>query len=109
MEAARGGGADELPLAPFPPRPDTPPSVIAAGDEEEEEPEAENKGDEEAYGPGESVLALMYQDDAGPAAMGIVTQWAIRLLTSDFYGPSPPTPNTQAPHDRLPPPPPISD
>ena len=38
-------------------------------------------------------------------AMGIVTQWAIRLQTSDFYGPSPPTPNTQAPHDRPPPPP----
>ena len=39
-------------------------------------------------------------------AMGIVTQWVIRLQTSDFYGPSPPTPNTQAPHDRPPPPPP---
>ena len=38
------------------------------------------------------------------AAMGIVTQWAIRLQTSDFYGPSPPTPSTQAPHDRPPPP-----
>ena len=37
-------------------------------------------------------------------AMGIVTQWAIRLQTSDFYGPSPPTPNTQAPHVRTPPP-----
>ena len=37
--------------------------------------------------------------------MGIVTQWAIRLQTSDFYGPSPPTPSTQAPHDRPPPPP----
>ena len=42
-------------------------------------------------------------------AMGIVTQWATRLQTSDFYGPSPPTPNTQAPHDRPSPPPPISD
>ena len=42
----------------------------------------------------------------GTAAMGIVNQWAIRLQTSDFYGPSPPTPNTQAPHDRPPPPPP---
>ena len=39
-----------------------------------------------------------------PPAMGIVTQWAIRLQTSDFYGPSPPTPSTQAPHDRPPPP-----
>ena len=37
--------------------------------------------------------------------MGIVTQLVIRLQTSDFYGPSPPTPNTQAPHDRPPPPP----
>ena len=66
VEAARGGGADERPLAPFPPRPDTPPVVIAVGDEAEEEQEAENKGDEEAYGPGESALALMYEDDAGP-------------------------------------------
>ena len=41
----------------------------------------------------------------GGSAMGIVTQWAIRLQTSDFYGPSPPTPSTQAPHDRPPPPP----
>ena len=66
VEAARGGGADERPLAPFPPRLDTPPAVIAAGDEEEEEQEAENKGGEEAYGPGEWALALMYEDDAGP-------------------------------------------
>ena len=28
----------------------------------------------------------------GGAAMGIVTKWAIRLQTPDFYGPSPPTP-----------------
>ena len=31
------------------------------------------------------------------AAMGIVTQQAIRLQTSDFYGPSPPTPNPPSP------------
>ena len=31
------------------------------------------------------------------AAMGIVTQWAIRLHTSDFFGPSPPTPNPPSP------------
>ena len=37
VQAARGGGADERPLAPFPPRPDTPPAVIDAGDEKEEE------------------------------------------------------------------------
>ena len=66
VEAARGGGADERPLAPFPPRPDTPPVMVAAGDEAEEEHEAENKEDDEAYGPGESALALMYEDDAGP-------------------------------------------
>ena len=32
-----------------------------------------------------------------PAAMGIVTQWAIRLQTLDFYGPSAPTPNPPSP------------
>ena len=66
VEAARGGGADERPLAPFPPRPDTPPVMIAAGEEAEDEQEAENEEDEEAYGPGESALALMYEDHAGP-------------------------------------------
>ena len=66
MEAARGGGADERPVAPFPPRPETPPAVIAAGGEEEDVQEAESMGDEEAYGPGESALAVMYEDDAGP-------------------------------------------
>ena len=66
VEAARGGGADERPLAPFPPRPDTPPAMVAAGEGAEEEQEAEEVEDEEAYGPGESALALMYEDDAGP-------------------------------------------
>ena len=65
-EAARGGGADERPLAPFVPRPDTPPAMAAAGEGAEGEQEAEGEGDEEAYGPGESALALMYEDDAGP-------------------------------------------
>ena len=65
-EAARGGGADERPLAPFPPRPDTPPAMVAAGEGAEEEQKAEEVEDEEAYGPGESALALMYEDDAGP-------------------------------------------
>ena len=40
-EAARGGGADERPLAPFPPRPDTTPVMVAAGEEAEEEQGAE--------------------------------------------------------------------
>ena len=66
VEAATGGGADERPLAPFPPRLETPPAVIAAGREEEGVQEAESVGDEEAYGPGESALALMYEDNAGP-------------------------------------------
>ena len=35
-EAARGGGADEQPLAPLPPRLDTPPAMVAAGEEAEE-------------------------------------------------------------------------
>ena len=39
--------------------------------------------------------------------MGIVTKWAIRLQTSDFYGPSPLTPPPQ--HPFYPPPPPVSD
>ena len=65
-EAARGGGADERPLAPFPPRPDTPLAMVAAGEGAKEEQEAGGEGDEEAYGPGESALALMYEDDAGP-------------------------------------------
>ena len=65
-EAARGGGADKRPLAPFPPRPDTPPAMVAAGQGAEEEQEAEEVEDEEASGPGESALALMYEDDAGP-------------------------------------------
>ena len=65
-EAARGGGADERPLAPFPPRPDTLPVMVAAGEEAEEEQKAEEEEDEEEYGPGESALALMYEDDAGP-------------------------------------------
>ena len=65
-EAARGGGADKRPLVPFPPRPDTPPAVVAAGEGAEGEQEAEGEGDEEAYGPGESARALMYEDDARP-------------------------------------------
>ena len=65
-EAARGGGADERPLAPFLPRPDTPPAMDAAGEGAEEEQETEDEEDEEAYGPGEWALALMYEDDAGP-------------------------------------------
>ena len=64
--AARGGGADERPLAPFPPRPDTLTEMVAAGEGAEEEQEAEGEGDKEAYGPGESALALRYEDDAGP-------------------------------------------
>ena len=63
-EAARCGGADERPLAPFPPRPDTPLAMVAAGEGAEGEQKAKGEGDEEAHGPGESALALMYGDDA---------------------------------------------
>ena len=65
-EAARSGGVDERPLAPFPPRPESPPAVVAAGGEEERMQEAEIVEDEEAYEPGGSALPLMYEDDAGP-------------------------------------------
>ena len=65
-EAAKGGGADERPLAPFPPRPDTPPAMVAEWEGAEEEQEAEDEGDKEAYGPGELALALMNEDDAWP-------------------------------------------
>ena len=41
-------------------------AMVAAGEGAEGEQEAEGEGDEEAYGPGESALALMYEDDAGP-------------------------------------------
>ena len=40
------------------------------------------------------------------AAMGIVTKWAIRLQTSDFYGPSPLTPPPHPNTLSTPPPPP---
>ena len=69
-EAARGGGADERPLAPFPPRPDTPLAMVAAGEGAEGEQEAKGEGDEEAYGPGESALALMYEYAGGPDVCG---------------------------------------
>ena len=69
-EAARSGGADEWPLAPFPPRLDRPLVTVAAGEVAEEKQEAEDEEYGEAYGPGESALALMYEDDAGPDVYG---------------------------------------
>ena len=103
VEAARGGGADEWPLAPFPPRPDTPPAVIAAGDEAEEEQEAGNKGDEEAYGPGELAVALMYEDDAGPdvyAGMA-VDQANAPVLPMPTAVPPPPLGSCEQRHCRV--------
>ena len=67
-EAARGGGADERPLAPFPPRPDTPPAVVAAREGAEGEQEAEGEGDEEAYGPGESGWPSCTRTTPGPTS-----------------------------------------
>ena len=40
--------------------------MVAAGEGAEGEHEAEVVEDEEEYGPGESALALMFEDDAGP-------------------------------------------
>ena len=59
VEAARGGGADERPLAPFPPGTETPPAVIVAGGEGEVVQGAEIVGNEEAHGRAESAPALM--------------------------------------------------
>ena len=59
VKAARSRGAGERPLAPFPPRPESPPAVIAAGGEEEIVREAESVEDEEAYGPGEPSCTRM--------------------------------------------------
>ena len=38
-------------------------------------------------------------------AMGLATKWAIRLQTSDFYGPSPSTPHPSPLPPMFPPPP----
>ena len=66
-EAASGGDADEQPLAPFPPQPESPSAVAAEGEGEEAEDVAVEDVEEEVeYGPGESALALMYDDDAEP-------------------------------------------
>ena len=100
-EAAKGEGADERPLAPFLPRPDTPPAVIVAGDKAEEEQEAE--GDEEAYGPGESALDLMYEDDAGPdvyASMDVDPANA-PLLPMPTAAPPPPLGSFEQRHCRF--------
>ena len=103
VEAARGGGADERPLAPFPPRPDTPLAVIAAGDEAEEEQEAEDKGDKQAYGPGESALALMFEDDAEPdvyAGMDVYPA-NVPLLPMPTAVPPPPLGSCEQRHCRF--------
>ena len=55
-------------------------------------------GDSSSQRPGlTSLRGLGVLPRRQSAAMGIVTQWAIRLQTSDFYGPSPPTPNPPSP------------
>ena len=56
-EGARGGDADEQPLAPFPPQPESPPAKAARGEGERvQEAAVENMEEEEAYGPGELAL-----------------------------------------------------
>ena len=64
-EAAGGGDADEQPLAPFPPQPESPPAVAAEG-EGEGDVDVEDVEEEAEYGPGDSTPALMYEDDTGP-------------------------------------------
>ena len=66
-EAASGGDADEHPLAPFPPQPESPQAVAAEGEGEGAHDVAvENVEDEMEYGSGESALAIMYEDVAEP-------------------------------------------
>ena len=103
VEAARGRGLDERPLAPFPPRPETPPAVIAARGEEEGVHEGESVGDEEAYGPGESALALMYEDDAGPHAYAgmYVDPATAPLLPMPTAVPPPPLGSCEQRHCRF--------
>ena len=63
-DVAGGGAADGRPLAPFPPQPESPPAVAAAGDPEEEvDVAAEDVEEEMEYGPSDSTLALIYEDD----------------------------------------------
>ena len=66
-EVERGEDGDEQLLAPFPPQPESPPAEAAEGEGERAQNVAvENVEGEEAYRPGESALALMYEDDAEP-------------------------------------------
>ena len=63
-EAARGEDADKQPLAPFPPQPESPPAAAAEGDGEgAQNAAAEDVEEEVGYGPGESALAPIYEDD----------------------------------------------
>ena len=77
--------------------------MIAAGGEEEGVQEAESVGDKEAYGPGESALALMYEDDAGPdvyAGMDVDPANA-PLLPMPTAVPPPPLGSCEQRHCRL--------
>ena len=66
-ESAGGGDADEQPLAPFPPLPESPPAVAAEGEGEGEVDVAVVDGEEEVeYGPGGCAVALMYEHDTRP-------------------------------------------
>ena len=81
-EGARGGDADEQPLAPFRPQPESPQAVVAEGKGERAQDVAvENVEEEEEYGPGESALVLMYEDDAEPDVyVGMDVDTAIAAL-----------------------------
>ena len=66
-EAAGGGDAERQPLAPFPLQPESPPAVAVEGEGEGEvDVHVEDVEEEVEYGPGDSAVALMYEDDTGP-------------------------------------------
>ena len=103
VEVARSGGADERLLAPFPPRLESPPAVIAAGRQEERVREAESVEDEGEYGPAESALALMHEDDAEPdvyAGMDVDPANA-PLLPMPTAVPPPPLGSCEQRHNRF--------
>ena len=92
-EAVRGGDPDENPLAHFPTRLGSPPAEAAEGEGEREQDMAvDNVEEEEEYGPGESVLALMYKDNAEPdvcAGMDVDPANAQLLLMPTAVAPPP--------------------
>ena len=66
-EAAGGGAADEQPLAPYPLQPESPPALAAAGEGRGAvDGAAEDVEGEMEYRPGDSTMALMYENKTRP-------------------------------------------